>query len=132
LTVFEDDEKILNAIKAGADGYLVKDEQIARVIQSINDVVNGGAHLSPSLAAKALKYMQSTYVLEQAVSGNPLTKREQEILQLLIEANTYAEIAEILFVSMATVKSHIYHIYEKLQVKNKIEAARVASGKRWI
>jgi len=132
LTVFEDDEKILNAIKAGADGYFVKDEKRERIIECIEDVAQGGSYLSPSVAAKAMKYLQKNYVPGEAVPGNPLSKREQEILQLIIEGNAYHEIASKLFISMATVKSHTYHIYGKLQVKNKIEAAKKASGNRWV
>ena len=67
-----------------------------------------------------------------AVPGNPLSHREQEILQLIIDGNSYTEIAARLFISMATVKSHIYHIYEKLHVNNKIEAAKKATNNRWI
>src|ERR1044071_4082566 len=98
LTVFEDDEKILNAIKAGADGYLVKDEKKERIIECINDVMQGGSYLSPSVAAKAMKYLQKTYVPDKVAPGNPLSKREQEILQWIIEGNTYQEIAKKLFI----------------------------------
>jgi DNA-binding NarL/FixJ family response regulator len=132
LTVFEDEEKILNAIKAGADGYLIKDEKKERIIECIEDVMQGGSYLSPSVAAKAMKYLQKNYVPDKAAPGNPLSKREQEILQFIIDGSSYHEIAEKLFISMATVKSHIYHIYEKLHVNNKIEAAKKASGNHWI
>src|SRR5215813_1997509 len=132
LTVFEDDEKILNAIKAGADGYLIKDEKKERVIECINDVMQGGSYLSPSVAAKAMKYLQKNYVPEKAAPGNPLSKREQEILQWVIDGHTYHDIASKLFISMATVKTHIYHIYEKLHVNNKIEAAKKATGNKWV
>ena len=132
LTVFEDDEKILNAIKAGADGYIVKDEKKERLIECINDVVQGGSYLSPSVAAKAMKYLQKNYVPDKAVPGNQLSKREQEILQLIIDGSTYHDIASKLFISMATVKTHIYHIYEKLHVSNKIEAAKKATGNKWV
>jgi DNA-binding NarL/FixJ family response regulator len=132
LTVFEDEDKVLNAIKAGADGYLVKDEKKERIIECIQDVVNEGSYLSPSVAVKAIKYLQKTYVPSEASPGNPLSKREQEILQLIISGNSYAEIANSLYISMSTVKSHIYHIYEKLQVSNKMDAARKASGNRWV
>ena len=132
LTVFEDDEKILNAIKAGANGYLVKDEKKERIIECIHDVMQGGSYLSPSVAAKAMKYLQKNYVPDKAAPGNPLSKREQEILQFIIDGKTYQEIAAALFISMSTVKSHIYHIYEKLHVNNKIEAAKKASGNKWV
>lgn len=132
LTVFENDEKVLNAIKAGADGYLVKDEKKERIIECIHDTINGGSYLSPSVAVKAMRYLQKTYVPGQAAPGNPLTRREQEILQLIIDGYTYSEIAGRLFISKATVKSHVCHIYEKLHVGNKMDAARKASGNRWV
>jgi DNA-binding NarL/FixJ family response regulator len=132
LTVFEDDDKVLNAIKAGADGYLVKDEKKERIIECIHDVVTGGSYMSPSVAIKTLKYLQKNYIPKEAVPGNPLSHREQEILQLVIDGCSYADIAAKLFISMATVKSHIYHIYEKLHVSNKIEAARKATSNRWV
>jgi DNA-binding NarL/FixJ family response regulator len=132
LTVFEDDDKVLNAIKAGADGYLIKDEKKERIIECIHDVMNGGSYMSPSVAIKTLKYLQKNYIPKEAMPGNPLSQREQEILQLIIEGFSYMDIAAKLFISMATVKSHIYHIYEKLHVSNKIEAAKIATGNRWI
>lgn len=132
LTVFEDDDKVLSAIKAGADGYLVKDERKERIIECIYDVINGGSYMSPSVAIKTMRYLQKNYIPKEAISGNPLTNREQEILQLVIDGNTYSDIATRLFISMSTVKSHIYHIYEKLHVSNKIEAAKKATGNRWL
>jgi DNA-binding NarL/FixJ family response regulator len=132
LTVFEDEDKVLSAIKAGADGYLIKDEKKERVIECIEDVMKGGAYLSPSVAAKAVKYLQKLYVPSKGGPGNPMSKREQEILQLIIDGSTYAEIAAALFISMSTVKSHICHIYEKLHVSNKMDAAKKASENRWL
>ena len=132
LTVFEDEDKVLNAIKAGADGYLLKDEKKEKLIECIHDVISGGSYLSPSVANKAMKYLQKTYVPKEASPGNPLTPREQEILLLIIDGQSYQEIASGLFISMPTVKSHIYHIYEKLHVSNKIEAAKKATGNRWL
>jgi len=132
LTVFEDDDKVLNAIKAGADGYLIKDEKKERIIECIFDVMNGGSYMSPSVAIKTLKYLQKNYIPKEATPGNPLTTREQEILQLVIDGNSYTDIAANLFISMSTVKSHIYHIYEKLHVSNKIEAAKKVTNNRWL
>ncbi len=132
LTVFEDEEKVFSAIKAGAVGYLVKDERKERMIECIHDVAEGGSYLSPSVAIKALQYLQEHYSPQQSAPGNPLSKREREILKYIIDGNSYAEIGVKLFISMATVKSHVYHIYEKLQVSNKIEAAKKATGNKWI
>jgi DNA-binding NarL/FixJ family response regulator len=132
LTVFEDDEKVLNAIKAGADGYLVKDEKKERIIECIHDVMSGGSYMSPSVAIKTMRYLQQHYIPKETVPGNPLSPREQEILLLVIDGNSYSDIAAKLFISMATVKSHIYHIYEKLHVSNKMEAAKTATSKGWL
>lgn len=132
LTAFEDDEKVFSAIKAGADGYCLKEERKEKIVNSINDVVNGGSYMSPIIARRAMRFMQEHYTAPEPAAGNPLTQREQEILQLVIEGKTYQHIADSLFISLATVKTHVYHIYEKLQVKNKMAAARLVKEKRWI
>jgi len=132
LTVFEDEEKVFSAIKAGAVGYLVKDERKEKMIECIHDVAEGGSYLSPSVAIKALHYLQDHYEPRQSAPGNPLSNREREILKYIIDGISYADIAVKLFISMATVKSHVYHIYEKLQVSNKIEAGKKATGNKWI
>ena len=133
LTVFEDDEKIMNAIKAGADGYCVKDEKKERIAECLTDVVDGGSYMSPAVARKAMKYLQQTYMPVSAAAGNnPLTHREQEILLLVVNGQKYADIAQQLFVSLATIKTHIYHIYEKLQVGNKLQAMQLAKQKGWL
>ena len=132
LTVFEDETKVLNAIKSGASAYVIKDEKKEHLISVINDVVNGGSYLSPAVARKAFHYMQEIYTPKEAAPDNPLTKREQEVLQLIIKGYKYNQICESLFISIDTVKSHIRHIYEKLQVGSKIEAARKASEKKWL
>ena len=132
LTVFEDDEKIMNAIKAGADGYCVKDEKKDRILECINDVVTGGSYMSPSVARKAMKYLQQIYKPVSATTDNPLTKRETEILQMVVNGSKYADIGELLFITTATVKTHIYHIYEKLHVSNKMQAMQLAKQKGWL
>lgn len=132
LTVFEDESRVLNAIKAGASAYLIKDEKKETLIQAIHDVIQGGSYLSPAVARKAFQYLKEVYLPKEPDTGNPLTKREQEILQLIIRGKKYAQIAEGLYISIDTVKSHIRHIYEKLQVSSKMEAARKASEKKWL
>ena len=132
LTVFEDETKVLNAIKAGAAAYLIKDEKKEMLISTINDVVGGGSYLSPAVARKAFHYLQEIYTPREAATDNPLTKREQEVMQLIINGYKYNQIAESLFISIDTVKSHIRHIYEKLQVGSKMDAARKAAEKRWL
>lgn len=132
LTVFEDETKVLNAIKAGASAYIIKDEKKETLIAVIEDVLKGGSYLSPVVARKAFEYLKNSYKPKEPATDNPLTRREQEVLQLIINGKKYNQISELLFVSIDTVKSHIRHIYEKLQVSGKMEAAKKASEKRWL
>jgi len=132
LTVFEDETKVLNAIKAGASAYIIKDEKKDILIGTIQDVVNGGSYLSPAVARKAFYYLQEIYTPKEAAANNPLTKREQEVLQLISKGYKYTQICESLFISIDTVKSHIRHIYEKLHVSGKMEAMKKANEKKWL
>lgn len=132
LTVFEDEDKVLSAIKVGADGYCIKDEKRERLVTCIYDVLEGGSYMSPVVARKAMRYLQQSYLPPAPGNTNPLSKREQEILQLVINGKSYQHIADDLFISLSTVKTHIYNIYEKLHVSNKMEAARVVMDKRWM
>ena len=95
-------------------------------------MVNGGSNMSPIIERRTLRYMQEHCTVPKPVAGNSLTQKEKEILQLVIEGKTYQHIANFLFISLATVKTEVYHIYEKLQVKNKMAAARLLKEKRWI
>nr|WP_321416119.1 response regulator transcription factor [uncultured Allomuricauda sp.] len=128
LTVFDNDENIFNAIKAGADGYLLKDIDPENLYKGILDTVNGGAAMTPIIALKALKLLRNP--LEQNYLLNEetvvLTKREEEVLEQLSSGLSYTKIAENLHVSPSTVRKHIEHIYTKLQVHNKLEAVEKA------
>jgi DNA-binding NarL/FixJ family response regulator len=134
LTAFDDDEKIFEAIKAGASGYLLKDETKEKIYEAIEIVAGGGSLLSPSIARKALKFF-SLLPSKKNTSPNstdtPLTSREMEILKMVIEGITYAEIAEKLCISYGTVRTHVKNIFEKLQVHNKQEATQIAIRKKW-
>lgn len=124
LTVFDQEDKVWRSIMAGADGYILKDEPKDVLIKGINDILQGGAYMTPQIARMALQLMRqppSTVVGEQV--ANELTRREREILDLLQTGMSYKQIAERLFISVHTAKTHIRHIYEKLQVRNKTEAA---------
>jgi DNA-binding NarL/FixJ family response regulator len=126
-TTFEDEELIYEALKAGACGYLLKDESLKKIISSIRDAANGSAPMSNSIAQKVLKYFQNkqTVVLEL----NTLTERETDILQLLSDGKLYKEIADVKCISIDTVKKHIGNIYKKLHVANKIEAVNKFNSK---
>ena len=123
LTVFEDDEKVLQSILAGADGYMLKDERRERIIDAISDTVSGGAYMSPGIAQKSIQMLKMAVpVNDSSIAGSNLTRREMEILNLLAEGLSYKEIGERTYVSVSTIKTHVHNIYEKLQVTNKVEA----------
>jgi DNA-binding NarL/FixJ family response regulator len=128
LTVFEDDERVLQSIMAGADGYMLKDERRERIIEAIHDTVDGGAYMSPGIAQKAIRLLKKAVPEnEMQVISYDLTRRELEILNFLSEGLTYKQIAERIFVSVSTIKTHVHNIYEKLQVTNKVEASNKLS-----
>jgi DNA-binding NarL/FixJ family response regulator len=124
LTVFDDDENIFKAIKAGADGYLLKEIEAENLYNSILQVVNGGAPMTPSIALKTLNLLRSPIDIEniEALEQIKLTNRETDILEHLSKGLNYNEIASNLIISPSTVRKHIENIYKKLQVHNKMEA----------
>ena len=130
LTVFDDDENIFNAIKAGANGYLLKEIDAKNLHKSIIEVVNGGAPMSPSIALKTLNLLRNPNELKTIEDKEKVTlsKRETEILEHLSKGLNYNAIADNLIISSGTVRKHIENIYRKLQVHNKMEA--VIKGKK--
>lgn len=132
LTIFDDDDKILDSILAGADGYLLKDETPDKIKSSIEEVMEGGAPMSPIVAAKALRLIKNVQEKRTPKMDFGLSKRETEILQELAKGHNYNEIAEDLFISPKTVRKHIENVYRKLQVHNKVEAVQLALKNRLI
>ncbi len=133
LTVFDNDENIFNAIKAGADGYLLKEVNPKELHQGIIETLNGGAAMNPSIALKTLKLLRSPIDFEQKSDEEiKLTTREIEVLEQLSKGLNYNSIAENLFLSPATVRKHIENIYTKLQVHNKLEAIQKAKNNNLI
>jgi len=130
-TVFDDDEKIFEALCAGANGYILKRTAPAELLRAIKEMVQGGAPMSSLIARKVVSVFQ---VNDSGGNGwNPLhakngsaisvlSRRENEILQQLSLGLLYKEIAANLFISPETVRKHVYHIYEKLHVGNRVEA----------
>lgn len=116
-TVFEDTEKIFEAIKAGAVGYLLKSTSGEKIIESILEVAKGGGAMSPSIALKVL-----TSFHEPRKNPYGLTDREVEVLRRLVEGDSYKLIAAHFDLSINTVEKHILHIYQKLRVNSKGEA----------
>lgn len=125
-TVFEDDEKIFRAIAAGASGYLIKRTEPAVLIQSVKELMDGGAPMSSRIAQKVLSAFRQT--MPQVTIENLLSEREQEVLSLLAAGLRNKEVADKLSVSNATVKSHIYSIYQKLHVNSRVEAINKFRG----
>ncbi|MGB8192209.1 MAG: response regulator transcription factor [Chitinophagaceae bacterium] len=120
LTVFDNEEKIFQAIRNGASGYLLKNTSPNEIIDSIFDVYRGGSPMTANVARKVLQYFQHQ-PKTQKVDYN-LSDREQEILKGLVSGYSYKLIANEYFISIDTVRSHIRHIYEKLHVNSKTEA----------
>lgn len=134
LTVFDNDENIFNSIKAGADGYLLKEVSPGDLRQGILDTLGGGATMTPSIALKTLKLLRNPVGFD--TPANPeeikLTAREIEVLEQLSKGLKYELIAKNLFLSVGTIRKHIENIYAKLQVHNKLEAIEKARHNRII
>lgn len=129
LTVFDDNSHVLDAIFAGASGYLLKKHVAEKLITSIREVLDGGAPMSPAIAKMVLQCMQPS-------QGEPpdygFTPREKDILQLLCKGNSYKMMAAETGLSFETIRSHIKHIYEKLQVHSATEAVSKAINERLV
>ena len=128
LTVFDNDENIFNAIKAGADGYLLKEINAKDLHDGIIETLNGGAAMNPSIAMKTLKLLRNPMSIEnpQDKEDIQLTSRETDVLEQLSKGLNYNKIADNLILSTGTVRKHIENIYRKLQVHNKLEAVQKA------
>ncbi|WP_310380123.1 response regulator transcription factor [Flavobacterium sp.] len=124
LTVFDNDENIFKSIKAGADGYLLKEVNPKDLQQGILETMNGGATMTPSIAMKTLKLFRNPSAFENIPNQQEynLTTRETEVLQQLSKGLKYNAIADNLFLSSGTIRKHVENIYAKLQVHNKLEA----------
>ena len=132
LTVFDDDQNIFDAIRAGANGYLLKDEAFEKVSQSMLEVLDGGAPMTGAIALKTLKMLQSAKVKIGEEKDYKLTKREVDVLEQLCQGLTYQEIANNLIVSPSTVRKHIENVYIKLNVHSKLEAVELAKKNRLV
>ena len=120
LTVFDDNKNVFEAIRSGANGYILKKTPPARLIEFIEDALNGGAPMTSSIATQVLNMFAENHKSKTETFN--LSPREQEVLNLLVEGYSYKLIADKLFISMDTVRSHIKKIYDKLQVNSKSEA----------
>lgn len=134
ITIYDDDEYIFNAIKAGADSYILKETKAEKIYETIIDTLNGGSVMSPSIALKALKLLKSTTysITKKDIERITLSERETEILEQLSNGLTNKRIAQNLTISPFTVKRHIENIYQKLQAHNRIEMLEKARKNRLI
>ncbi len=132
ITVFDDDENIFNAIQSGADGYLLKDAPSEKIYEAIQDVLNGGAAMTPSIAMKTLKLLKNPIDFSKLEEVIQLSEREIEVLEQLSKGLKNKDIASNLNVSFFTVKKHIENIYKKLQAHNRIELIKKARENRLI
>lgn len=136
LTVFEDNEKIFEAIKAGAGGYLLKDDTAVNIIDAITGVVEyNGIPMSPAIARKTIELLKQSPVkvsVESVIPGSELSDREMEILKEMVTGKNYKAIGEKLFISPLTVRKHVAHIYEKLHVNSRAQIINLAYKNKWI
>jgi len=142
LTVFEDNDKIFEAIKAGAHGYLLKEDTAVNIIDAITNVhEHNGIPMSPSIARKAMELLRQVPVhayreseendtIKEDNAG--LSDREMEILKEMVSGKNYKAIGEKLFISPLTVRKHAAHIYEKLHVNSRAQAISIAHKKNWV
>ena len=128
-TVFNDSEKIFNALCAGASGYILKNDPPQKYLEAVSEVYNGGASMNVSVAKKVLTFFNSSFFAKPFPEAEQagLSSREKEILQLMIEGHDFKMIAEKSFISYDTVRTHVKHIYKKLHVSSRSEAVRKAA-----
>jgi DNA-binding NarL/FixJ family response regulator len=137
LTVFDDDEKIFEAIRAGASGYLLKHEPAGVLQEAVTNVLEfGGAPMSPSIARKALQLMSRSSITgaeenKQHSLPEMITNREEEILKHMVNGSDAKRIGVILNISVLTVRKHIANIYEKLHVQSRAEVINMAHHNKW-
>jgi DNA-binding NarL/FixJ family response regulator len=127
-TVYEEDEKIFEALNAGASAYILKKTAPAKLLEAIKELSEGGAPMSGQIARKVVAAFSQVKNTPQKITAannkelSTLSNREMEIIELLAKGLLYKEIAANLFISPETVRKHVYHIYEKLHVNNRVEA----------
>lgn len=128
-TVYENDEKVFEALKAGASGYLLKNTSLIQIIEALKELYQGGSPMSANIARKLVRNFQEQTKQETPTNITPLSNRENETLHLLSQGLLYKEIADKLGISTSTVRQHIHRIYEKLHVQNRTEAINKAYNK---
>jgi DNA-binding NarL/FixJ family response regulator len=123
LTVLADDQHVINALLAGACGYLVKDAPIDQIVEGIRAAGRGESMISPRIASRLVHRLREPEAVAATATGDGLTPREREVLELLARGLDNSEIARVLYLSQHTVKNHVSSILIKLQVENRVQAA---------
>ncbi|WP_407317318.1 response regulator transcription factor [Isoptericola halotolerans] len=125
LTTFDDDELVLGALRAGAQGYLLKDVTVAQLAGAVRTLAGGGTHVQPSVTARLLRAVRSSPAADLGIDDahvQPLTERETEVLRLVAEGCTNREIAEVLHLAPGTVKNHVSAVLLKLDTTDRTKA----------
>lgn len=125
ITVFAESDKVFESLKAGATGYILKDSEPSDYFKAMEVLLSGGSPLSPAVARMLIESLQP----KAAPALNHLTPREREVLDLLADGYAYKQVADVLCISLDTVRSHIRHLYEKLHVQSRAQAVNVLQGK---
>jgi len=125
LTVYDNEDNVFQALTKGASGYLTKSDSTEKIMDAIQEVVNGGAPMSMNIAKIVIKSFHKNH-------NTPLTKRETEILEQIANGKSRSKIAKEMFIDLETVKSHIKHIYQKLDVHSRDEAIKEAKNNKYI
>jgi DNA-binding NarL/FixJ family response regulator len=128
-TVYEDDENIFEALAAGASGYILKKSKSLEILSAIKDLYEGGAPMSGQIASRVVASFRKKAPVQATRKLEDLSDREFEILEALVHGKLYKEIADSLFISIETVRKHVYNIYKKLHVNNRVEAYNKFYGK---
>ena len=137
LTIYEDDDKIFEAIKAGASGYLLKEDKAINIVEAITNVIEyDGIPMSPAIARRAMELLKETPKqmpsLQNTVIDHKLSDREMEILKEVVKGYNHHEIAEKLFISPNTVRTHVNNIYKKLHLNSRSQVMNLAYKNKWI
>jgi DNA-binding NarL/FixJ family response regulator len=130
LTIHDDDDRVFDALCAGASGYLLKNTPPARLLEALKEAVEGGAPMSPEVARRVVQLFREFRPPERAAHG--LTPQEIELLRLLVEGHYYKTAADVMGISINTVSFHLKNIYAKLQVHSKTEAVAKALRERLV
>lgn len=127
LTVFEDDDHVFEALRSGATGYVLKTTPPDELLDSIRQLNAGGSPMSSGIARRVVEAFHRPPLVPDEEA--PLTPREEEILELLVQGFRYREIADRLFISIDTVRTHVRHVYEKMHVRSRAEATMKYLGR---